>query len=402
MLGSLSNRCRTATFLKDHDHIGWDIFTIIKEPCPRLVELCLEMPYGASFHGIKDLSGFPSLKSLILIGDMWHLQFSQPFNLRKLGVRCDGWAFRLPSLLELLAKIPLLEEFEVVVQDLPPKVVEADALTPVVLKHLQRIVFRGPRSKFSRTLSALITHPNHTEVILTHYLHYNSLKSAPPNPHKRMFPPKMQLPIASPPKFIRYRVVQDEDSSETRCCIDLISVEGQHISIENRYGWPGKSSLEVAKDFASKELHAQCFGFLRTLDLSFVEGFCIEQCSPNSRLIEEVMRGMVNLATLVVVNGCIRDVSVALRSWGPPAPVCPLLRRLVVRQDVVVSMGWHTLLDAMESRAALGSPLERVILTSSFNELPQDREEFVERLERVAEVTYDFGRNTFGWVWWKV
>ena len=65
-------------------------------------------------------------------------------------------------------------------------------------------------------------------------------------------------------------------------------------------------------------------------------------------------------------------------------------------------MGWRALLGIVEDRAAHGSPLERVTLTSSFNELPQDREEFVERLERATKVTYDFGRNTFGWVWWKV
>jgi hypothetical protein len=304
--------------------------------------------------------------------------------------------------LELLAKIPLLEEFEVTTPDVVPMIVEADARTPVVLKHLQRIVFRGARSRLIRTLNSLITYPNHAKIILTHYLSYDTLKSALLNPRRDMFPFGMQLPTPSPPRFIRYRDVQDDDSSETRCCIDLISVDGQHTSIENRYGWPDGFSFQEARSFTLKEPHTQCLRFLRTLNLSFVERFCIEQCNPDPALIEGVMGDMINLGTLVVVNGYPHGAFMGLEVHEPPAVICPLMRRLVVRQDVEVYIHWHLLLPVVEGRAAHGSPLERVTLTSSFNKLLEEPEEFIERLERTTEVTYDFGRSTFGWEWWKV
>ena len=400
MLAPLSNRCRAVTFLKGCT--GADIFTIINNPCPRLVELSLEISRGTTFRGIEDLSGFPLLKSLTLIGEVRHLQFPRPFNLRKLGVSCNGREFQLPSLLELLAKIPLLEELEVTTTDAVPTITDEDTITPVVLKHLRRIVFRGVRSEFPRTLSTVITYPNHTEIILTHYLPYAAFNSPGFNPRNHMFPSGMELPTTSPPKFIRYRDVQDEDASETRCFIDLISVDGQHTLVENHYGWPGRFSLEAAKNFTSKELHTQCFGFLRTLDLFFVERFCVEECRPNQELIRKVMGDMVNLATVIVVNCCPCCVFTGLEVYEPPAISCPFMRRLVFRQDTMVSVDWHVLLDIVEDRATHGSPLKRVTLISSFNGLPDEPEAFVERLGRTTEVTHDFGKSAFGWEWWKV
>jgi len=399
MLNKLSNRCRTARFLKDRP--GMDIFGLIQKPCPRLLELDLEVPDGTAFRGIDDLDKFPSLKSLTLTGDIKHLRFSQPLNLRKLGVGCNGREFRLASLLELLAKIPLLEEFEVTTLVMTPTIIEANPPTPVVLKHLQRLVFRGIRSDLPRTLTPLITYPNDTKLVLTHCLSYDELKSPSPNPDLHMFPFVMQLPTTSPPQFIRYRGVQDEDVSESRYSIDLITVDGQHISIENRYRWEN-SSLQGCQPFASEEPHIECLGFLRTLDLSFVERFCIEQCSPNTFIVGEVMGDMVNLGTLVVVNGSPYGVFMGLEVLEPPAVRCPLLRRLVVRQDVTPYMQWNWMLAIAEGRAAYGSPLEQVTLTSSFDELPEKPEHSVQLLESTAKVTCDLGRNTFGWEWWKV
>jgi hypothetical protein len=212
----------------------------------------------------------------------------------------------------------------------------------------------------------------------------------------------MELPTIPPPKHIRCRDVQDQDSSETRCCIGLISVDGQHISIENCYGWPDKSTSGAAERFTLEVPHAERLGFLRTLDLSFVERFCVERYVPDPGLIGEVMGGMVNLATLVVVDGYTCGVLMSLEVREPPAMMCPLLRRLVIRQDLGFYMHWHMLLPIMEGRAAHGSPLERVTLISSFKQLPEESEERIEQLERIAEVTYDYGRNTFGWEWWRV
>ena len=401
MLNPILNRCRTATLL--NRHTGTDIIAIMKNSCPRLVELYLEISGGMTFHGIEDLSGFPLLRSLTLIGDTKHLRFSQPFNLRKLGVSHSGREFRLPSLLQLLAKIPLLEEFEVTTTDPEPTIVKADAITPVVLKHLQRIVFRGIRSEFPRTLSTLVTYPNHTKIILTHHLPNATLNSPGLDPRTRMFPSGMELPTISPPKHIRCRDVQDNDSSETKCCIDLISVDGQHISIESCYGWPDGFASGKTEGFTLEVPHAERLGFLRTLDLSFVERFCVEMYVPDPGLIGEVMGGMVNLATLVVVDGYPCGVLTGLEVSEPPAMTCPLLRRLVVRQDLgFFYMDWRMLLPIMEGRAAHGSPFERVTLTSSFKRLPAESKERIEQLERIAEVTYDYGRNTFGWEWWKV
>ena len=403
MLSSLSGRCRTAKFLGASMTSNVDVF-ILKNSCPRLLELHLEIPYWTEFHGIEDFDKFPSLRSLTVIGDINHLRFPQPFNLRKLGVGCDGRKFLLSSLLELLAKIPLLEELEIITPDVAPTISEMDARTsgPVVLKHLQRLVFRGVRSEFPRTLNSLITYPNDITIILTHYIPCEALELPQPNPRYMMFPFGMQLPTPSPPKFIRYRDVQDEDSSEARCCIDLISVDGKHTLIENRYGWPDVFSLREAKHFTSGEPHTQCLGFLRTLDLSFTERFCVEQCNPDPRLIREVMEEMTNLGSLVVVNGYPYGVFMGLEVRKPPTVICPLMRRLVVRQDVAEYMEWHMLLPIAEDRAAHGSPLEQVILTSSFNELLKGPEEFMGLFGKTIKITYDLGRNTFGWEWWKV
>lgn len=141
MLGSLSGWFRTAKFLSSS--IITEPFDIIQNPCPCLVELYLELSHGISFPRIDDLSSkFPSLKSLTLIGGARSLQFSQPFNLRKLGVGYDGEEFLLASLLQLLAKTPLLEEFEFhTLYGASPIFDLADAQTPVELKNLQHLVF---------------------------------------------------------------------------------------------------------------------------------------------------------------------------------------------------------------------------------------------------------------------
>ena len=400
LLGPLSNRCRTVSFSKDHRDTN--TFAIIQKPCPRLLELDLDIPHGTTFRGIEDLSLFPSLKSLTLIGDIRHLRFSEPFNLRRLGVSCDGRGFRLAPLLELLARIPLLEEFEAIALDAVPTIAEADKPSPVVLKHLQRLVFRGIRSDFPRIFAPLITHPKDTKIILTHHLSYDALGLPPSDPSHHMFPPGMQLPTTSPPKFVRYRHVQDDDASEPRLCIDLISTDGQHTLVENRYSWADCSSLQMGPPFVSEEPDIQCLGFLRTFDLSFVERFCVEGCSPDPFLVGEAMGEMVNLGTLVVVNGYPHGLFLDLEVVEPPVVRCPLMRRLVVRQDVTMYMHWHMLLPVIEGRAAHGSPLERVTMTSSFNKLIEESEEYVQRLERTIQVTYDLGRNTFGWEWWEV
>ena len=399
MLASLSDRWRTARFMKER--LGMDILAVLQKPHPNLLELYLEVPDRTAFRGIEDLSGFPSLKSLTLIGDVRLLRFSRPFNLRKLGVSCDGPEFPLVSLLDLLAKIPLLEEFEAITPDAAPTLIEASPPTPVVLKHLQRLVFRGIRSDFPRILTPLIICPKDTKIVLTHSLSYDALRSPPPDPNHHMFPSGMQLPTASPPRFVRYRDIQDEDASESRFCIDLISVDGQHTLIENCYRWMD-SSLQGDQPFESEEAHTECLGFLRTLDLSFVERFCVERCSPDPSVVGELMGGMTNLGTLVAVNGSPYGIFIGLEVRDPPVVRCPLLRRLVVRQDVRPYMRWNMLSAVVDSRAAHGSPLELVTISSAFNKLLEDPERSARLLEKTAKVTYDFGRSTFGWEWWEV
>ena len=381
-----------------------DIFPLIQNPCPHLLELYLEISNDVTaFHGIDDLSNFPSLTSLTLIGDINHLRFSQPFNLRKLGVSCNGMEFRLTPLLELLAKIPMLEEFEAITPDEAPTITEANPPTPVTLKHLQRLVFRGIRSDSPRVLAPLIASPKDTKLILIHCLSYDVLRFPVSNPHQHMFPSGMQLLTTSAQKSIRYREVYDKDASEVRFSIDFISVDGQHTSIENCYSWAGSSS-QGGRPFESNRPRMECLGFIRALDLSFVERFCVEFCRPDPSDFGEVMEGMINLGTLVVVNGYPHGIFLGLGVDIDEASVvrCPLLRRLVVRQDVAAYMHWHMSLPVIQGRAAHGSPLEQVTLTSSFNELLEEPEEYMQLLGRTTEVTYDLGRNTFGWEWWKV
>ena len=376
-----------------------NIFPMLQNPCPRLLELYLEISDVTAFHGIDDLSKFPSLKSLTLIGDIRHLRFSQPLNLRKLGVSCNGREFQLASLLELLAKIPLLEEFEVISPDVAPTIIEANPPTPVALKHLQRFIIRGIRSDLPRILAPLIAYPKDTKVILTYCLSYDVLRSSSLDPHHYMFPVGMQLLTTSPPKFIRYREVEDDEASEARFCIDLISVDGQHTSIENRYSWVD-GSPQGGRPFKSDQPQMECLGFLRALDLSFVERFCVERCSPDSCVIGEVMGEMINLGTLVLVNDYPSGTFMGLRIRGPVVR-CPLLRRLVVRRDAALHIRWDMFLPIMEARAAHGSPFEQVTLTSPFDGVAETPGN-VEHLESVTEVMYDLGRNTFGWEWWKV
>ena len=398
MLEPLSNRCRTARLLQ-HPH-DKDILGIIRNPCPRLLELNLEIAHGGSFHGINDLNNFPSLKSLSFLGDIRHLRFTQPFNLRKLGIDLNGVGSRLSPLLELLERIPLLEELEVSPPDLRPTTVEADAPTRVVLKHLQRLIFRSVRSDLPYLLSHHITHPKDVKVTLMRCLSYHAPKHPPVDSRLHMFPPGMRLPTSSPPKFVRYRDAQDDDSSEARFCIDLISVDGQHTTIENRYGWP--NGPDGSRTFGSEDPEMQCLEFLSTLNLSLVERFCLERCSPNLRAVREVMWKMVNLGTLVVVNGSPYGALVGLGVRDPPVVGCPHLRRLVVRHDLMTYMNLHTLSSVVEGRVEHGCPLEQITLTSSSNELFEDPSKFIALFRGTAEVTYDLGRNTFGWEWWKV
>ena len=374
-----------------------NIFPMIQNPCPHLLKLYLEISDGTTFQGINDLSRFPSLKSLTLIGDIRHLRFSQPFNLRKLGVSCNWRDFRLVFLLDLLAKIPLLEEFEVITPDVAPTITEANPPTPVALKHLKRLIFRGIRSDFPCILTPLITYPKDTKLILTHRLSYDVLRF-PSNPIYNMFPFGTQLLTTSPPKFIRYREAQDDDASQAGFYIDLISVDGQHTSIENRYSWMG-SSPQGGRPFESNHPQIECLGFIRTLDLSFVERFCVELCSPDSFVIGEMMGEMKNLGTLVVVNGYPYGTFMGLAVHGAVVR-CPLMRRLVVRHDAMFHMHWDMFLPIMEARAAHGSPFEQVTLVSIFNEVNEEPAD-VQWLKSITEITYDLGRNTFGWEWWK-
>ena len=303
--------------------------------------------------------------------------------------------------MELLAKIPLLEEFEAVTQDLAPALIVASPPTPVVLKHLRRLVFRGIRSDFPRILTPLIICPKDTKAVLTYSLSHDALKSPPLDPDQHMFPFGMQLPTTSPPKFVRYREVQDEDESESRFCIDLITLDGQHTSIENCYRWTD-NLLQGCRPFESEEAHTESLGFLLSLDLSFVERFCVEGCDPHPLVVGEVMVEMMNLGTLVAVNGSPYGVFMGLQVRDPPVVRCPFLRRLVVRQDTTPYMHWEMLSTTVDDRTAYGVPLEQVALTSPFNKLLDDPGKSARILEKTANVTYDLGRNTFGWEWWEV
>lgn len=397
-LSQLSGRCHTVKFLRCHTLADFDI---LRSPCPHLVELYLEVPYRTPLDGLEDFSTFPSLKSLTLIGDVRLLRFSQPINLQKLGVGCNGWEFMLTPFLELLSKMPSLEELEVIAPYGPPQItVSAEVQVPVVFNNLHRLVFRGIRSELIPVINSRITYPDHTKIILTYHLGYSMTGIHAPD--RIMFPDGMQLPTSSPPKFIRFQDVLNGDSLETICYLDFISVDGRHISVENRYAWSREASPDEVETFTSDVPHKECFGFLRTLDLSSVERFCIQDSRLEPGTLREIMENMVNLRTLVSVNGYPQVILLGLEGFIPTTVICPLLRRLVVRHDHPGYIHWRLLLPVINGRASKGFPLEQVTLASSFNEPLQCQGDFVELLEKSAEVTCDFGRNSYGWHWWEV
>ena len=136
-----------------------DFLAIMKNPLPRLTRLELDILDRKAVEGPHP---FPPLKSLTL-GNTTHLQHFQPSNLRKLGVGCDERGFQLPllelPLLEFLARVPLLEELEFKVAHFYKFEEVREDMPPVVLKHLQRVVFRGTRSEFIHSLTHLQYHP---------------------------------------------------------------------------------------------------------------------------------------------------------------------------------------------------------------------------------------------------
>ena len=95
------------------------------------------------------------------------------------------------------------------------------------LKHLQQIVFRGTCPKSLPPLTSYHS-PHHTKVILTCCLtdNHDYLESY-------VFPQGMQLPIATLPKYVLYRVVYDEELSESSTCIDIIPADDRHTMVEN-------------------------------------------------------------------------------------------------------------------------------------------------------------------------
>ena len=375
-----------------------DVFAIMEKPLPRLTKLDLEIPDGMTDRRIEGPHPFPALKSLILDGGITYLRYFQSSNLRKLGVSCYGWGFQPSSLLKFLARAPLLEELELRVAQHSLRVYElGEDLPPVVLKHLQRIVFRGPRPKFLRSLTSHITHPHSTKIVLTCYLPNNHT-----NVDSQLFPQGIQLPIPSPPKYIRYRVIHNNESSETSTCIDLISIDGRHTLIENRHGWPRGYSLMEAEFWAARELDRPCLKFLKTINLSSVERLCFERCNPDPAAVGELMGRMDKLESLVVVNGNPYIIFLAMQGLEPSNVMCPLMRQLVVRYDLDIYTQWPEIAEDVETRATRGSPLERVTLTSSFSELFKDSVASIELLEEIVEVRYDLGRSTGGWEWWRV
>jgi len=111
---------------------------------------------------------------------------------------------------------------------------------------------------------------------------------------------------------------------------------------------------------------------------------------------------MDKLETLVVVDVDFPLLFMGLNSLDPQKVICPSLRRLIIRCDLVRHcISWGDVAGIMETRAALGSPIEWVTLTSSFNELPGGHTPSVEFFEGIAGVRYDLGRGASGWEWWK-
>jgi len=156
VLGQHSHRFRTMRLHKDRNS-GEDIFAIMGNPFPHLTELEITIPDVEPVARREDHPLFPSLKSLILRGDMGYLEWFQLTNLRKLGVDCFGWGFCPSVLLGLLTKAPLLEELELKVDQNVLNSEFVGDLPPVVLKHLRRIVFQGTLPPFLRSLISHIT-----------------------------------------------------------------------------------------------------------------------------------------------------------------------------------------------------------------------------------------------------
>ena len=395
MLGQHSHRFEAMSLCY---HASEDVLAIMENPLPRLAKLALKIPDREVVWRIEGPNTFPPLESLTLDGGVTYLQRFRSFNLRKFAVSCHGWGFQLPPLLEFLAEAPLLEELEFKVDQFSFRIAElGEGVPPVNLKRLQRIVFLGTRPKSLRPFTSHIIHPHHTKIILAYYFPGN------PNPlDPRVFPQGMQLPIPAPPKYIRYRVVHDEEFSETSTCIDLISVDGRHTLVENRHGWPYGYSLETAESWAIRELDGPCLKPLQTIDLSCVERLCFERCNPDPIFVEELIGTMDKLETLVVVNSDPSTIFAAMQRVQPPNTISPLMRRLVVCCDLSnIYPQWRGIVELVKARAVHGSPLEQVTLASSFSELPEGPAMSVELLEEVAEVRCDLGRNTLGWEWWK-
>jgi len=265
----------------------------------------------------------------------------------------------------------------------------------VTLKGLQQIVFRGTRPQSLLSLISRIIYPLHTKIVLACYLPHNHTYL-----DSHVFPRGMQLPIPTSPKCIRYRLVHDMESSETRACIDLISTDGRHTLIENRHGWREDHTLHTAELWAIQGLDGPCLKFLQAIDLSSVERLCFERCVPNPGIVKKLMGAMGKLGTLVVVDGDPYIPCMATQGLESGKLICPLLRRLVIRCDLDIYISWGQTVRIWEARAAQGLPLEQVTLTSSFSELLKEPAVSVELLEKITGVRYDLGRSAVGWEWW--
>ena len=128
---------------------------------------------------------------------------------------------------------------------------------------------------------------------------------------------------------------------------------------------------------------------MKTIDLSSVERLCFEGCIPDSKVVQELLDTMGKLETLVVVDGDPHVIFMAMESLGLQEEICPLLRRLVVLCDLDIYISWNEIVRILRGRAAGGSPLDQVTLTSSFSELLEEPADSVGLLEEVTEVIYE-------------
>ena len=391
-LNQHSHRFRALKFYK-YRRSKVDVLAIMDKPFPLLTELEFTIVNVEQAERSQGPYRFPSLNSLILHGDIVDPQWFPLTNLRKLVIGHCGWGFRPLRLLGHLAKAPLLEELELAVDEMVSSDEFGENAPPVELKHLKRMVFRGTLPQGLRSLISRIAHPHDTKFVITCDLY---IERKCPISHR--LPQATRLPILTTPKSIRCQLVHDEESSTTRACIDLISTDGRHILIQNRYGWPEDFTLNEIRLW---DLAGPCFEFTTTIDLSFVERLCFEGCSPSPGVVQELLEAMGKLETLVVVCGNPVVLFMAMERLKSPAEICPLLRRLVVRNDVDGFIRWEEMVQFVRTRAAGGSTLDQVTLTSSFSELPGQHADSVALLEEVTEVRYDLGRNTVGWEWWK-